>query len=71
MLNIDDIRIIINNGINLEFNNLLLIIKNNSINNAGYNTYNFDNEIMNDISQTINTKMNEIEKSIISTNREN
>ena len=71
ILNIDDIRTIINNEINSEFNNLLLTIKDKSINNAGYNAYNFDNQIMNDISQTINTKMNEIETIINSTKGEN
>ena len=65
-VNIDDLQKLINNEISQAYNSILYpILKENekfNSNDAGYNQYDFNDDIKNDIESTINSKINEIAK---------
>ena len=71
IINIENIIKLINDKIDPEFKNLLLLIKEKQVNNAGYNSYNFNEQIKNGIKNIANQKLNNIENIINSTKGDN
>ena len=71
ILNLTEIKNMIDKGVDSEFNNLITAINKIKVNNAGYNEYIFSNQITNDINQTIVEKINNIENLINSTKGDN
>ena len=61
IINLENINQLIDNKIDSEFRNLLSIINQKHINQAGYNPYNFDAQIKNEIKEITNHYLNNIE----------
>ena len=71
IINLENINKLINDKIDDEFKNLLLLINKKQINNAGYDPYNFNEQIINGIKDISNVKLNNIENIINSTKGDN
>ena len=72
IINLDDIQNLLNNKINTKFeNDLLPIIKEKTIKNAGYKEYDIDDEKKKEINLLIDEKLSDIEVVINSTKGEN
>ena len=71
IFNLEEIKKIIDNKIDSQHKNLVSVIDQKGVNNAGYNQYNLNSQIIGDINQTIESKMKEIESIVNSTKGEN
>lgn len=72
IINLDEINNLVNNKIDKKFeNDLLPVIKDKFTENAGYKEYDINEDKKNEINSLINKKLNEIEKLINSTKKEN